>query len=249
MDEINKIIWETKYNNSGSLDTLNMTRYGKQLIEIRFDLIKRYGYNKVVLDLCCGTGEYLVQDVFHFKKSIGIDFSRKMLNLFRQKFGNNLPENLEIISADARKIPLENSSSDLIYSFCSLYYVPHVDIAIKEIGRVLRPGGVAVLELGNLWSFNTLFSEFHYRKDGWAKPFHIGYFAMQNAIKEAGLDIIEHHSFHFFPFFGIPFTHWNVFETILGIKIGGKMVDEWISNLWPIRYIAFRHIFVCKKEE
>lgn len=190
MDEINKKIWETKYDDSGTIDSPNMTRYSRQMVALRFNLIRQYGYGKIVLDLCCGTGEYLTPEVANFKKGIGIDFSGKMLNIFQQKFNNRLPANLEIIEADTRKIPLGNSSVDFIYSFCSLYYVPRVDVAINEMGRILRQGGVAAFELGNFWSLNTPVCELNYKKYGWAKPFHISYSAMQSAIKNASLDII-----------------------------------------------------------
>jgi len=30
-------------------------------------------------------------------------------------------------------------------------------------------------------------------------------------------------------------------------EVGGKILDEWISNLPVFKQFAFRHIFVCEK--
>ena len=61
-----------------------------------------------------------------------------------------IPTNLRLIEADATSLPLEKNSFDFAFSYASLYGVPNVEKAISEIGRVLKPGGYAVIELGNL---------------------------------------------------------------------------------------------------
>ena len=192
-------------------------------------------------------GEYLIR--FHkiFKNSIGIDFSNKMLSIFRKRLGKSVPDKMKIMYGDARDIPLKDSSLDFIYSYCSLYHIPDVKKVIREVGRVLREDGITILELGNYWSLNTLVCEYNYKKYGWAKPYHISYSAMKSYIRNSGMEIIDHRCFQILPLWGTPIIPWTYFKKILSIKIGGKMIDEIISGIWPIRYFAFRHIIICKK--
>jgi len=56
------------------------------------------------------------------------------------------------IQADARFIPLENSSVDIVYSSGVLHHSPDMTRSIAEIHRVLKPGGKAYIMLYATWS-------------------------------------------------------------------------------------------------
>jgi ubiquinone/menaquinone biosynthesis C-methylase UbiE/uncharacterized protein YbaR (Trm112 family) len=56
------------------------------------------------------------------------------------------------IQADARFIPLENSSVDIVYSSGVLHHSPDMARSIAEIHRVLKPGGKAYIMLYATWS-------------------------------------------------------------------------------------------------
>lgn len=49
---------------------------------------------------------------------------------------------IEHLRAPAEKIPLEDSSVDSVVSTWSLCSIPHPEIALSEIKRVLKPGGI-----------------------------------------------------------------------------------------------------------
>ncbi len=249
----NRNIYDTIYSgNELVLNREGMLSYDREMIRLRLELLKRYGYGKTVLDLCCGAGDYLRQEWGAFPLAVGVDFSRNMLNVFKKKLDGNLPSNLLLLQGDARQIGLRSEGIDFVYSFTSLYYVPQVALALAEISRVLRPGGFAVFELGNQWSLNTHVCLEGNRKLGIAKPFHISCSAMLKAIQKANLTILEHRVFQILPMWGggwlwlRPLTDWR-WKWLMGIKIAGRMVDEWISSLWPLRLLAFRHLFICQK--
>jgi len=79
-----------------------------------------------------------------------------MLEIFRRNMAERSSPQLTIAGGDAGALPLKSRSVDFVFSYSSLYYVPNIGPAIREVGRVLRPGGHAALELGNLNSLNTL---------------------------------------------------------------------------------------------
>ncbi len=253
-DNPNREIYNTAYSGGEmSLFTPEILTYDREMIRLRLELLRRFGSGKIVLDLCCGTGSYLRQEWGQFLNAVGVDFSRKMLEVFKRELGEEMPSNLLLLEGDARRVPVRSRTMNLVFSFTSLYYVPRVSLAVAEISRVLKPGGVAVFELGNQWSLNTYVSERAHRRQGIAKPFHVSCPAMVRMIQEANLDLIEHRAFQLLPMWGggpfwlRPLTDWR-WKWLLGLKVGGRMLDERLSSLWPLKFLAFRHLFVCQKQ-
>lgn len=60
-------------------------------------------------------------------------------------------------ASDAQQMPLRSGSVDAIYTIAVLEHVPRPDLAIEEIARVLRPGGVAYL--APAWNCRTWAAE------------------------------------------------------------------------------------------
>jgi SAM-dependent methyltransferase len=59
---------------------------------------------------------------------------------------------VRFLQSDACNIALANSSVDLVYSFASFEHFPRPDRCLLEVERVLRPGGVAFINFGPLYS-------------------------------------------------------------------------------------------------
>ena len=58
----------------------------------------------------------------------------------------------EIRNADARAIPWPDQSFDLAFSSCAFEHIRDLPVALAEIARVLRPGGVLVTSYAPIWS-------------------------------------------------------------------------------------------------
>lgn len=54
--------------------------------------------------------------------------------------------------ADAERLPFDENSFDLVYSWGVLHHSPNTEIAIKEVLRVVRPGGSARIMIYNKYS-------------------------------------------------------------------------------------------------
>ena len=93
-----------------------------------------------VLDLACGTGNYLVKQISEYKKNpikwLGIDKSPEMLNIAKQK-----SLNAELLIGDACKIPLEDNSIDYIKIRFAFHHFTDKQKAIQEIYRILKTNG------------------------------------------------------------------------------------------------------------
>ncbi|HWR72658.1 MAG TPA: bifunctional demethylmenaquinone methyltransferase/2-methoxy-6-polyprenyl-1,4-benzoquinol methylase UbiE [Nitrospirota bacterium] len=103
-----------------------------------------------VLDVCSGTGELsflLAQKVGPNGSVIGADFCNNMLALARKKAGGNW-SNVSFIFSDAKKLPFPDQSFDAVTVSFGMRNIPDTQLALREICRVLRPGGAFVcLEL------------------------------------------------------------------------------------------------------
>jgi len=97
-----------------------------------------------VLDACCGTGDLAVAArAAGAGEIVGVDFSERMLERARRK----APE-LEWIRADVLALPLEDASFDAAVVGFGVRNVEDLEAAIRELRRVLRPGGrLGILEI------------------------------------------------------------------------------------------------------
>ncbi|MCC6465670.1 MAG: class I SAM-dependent methyltransferase, partial [Planctomycetes bacterium] len=131
----------------------------------------------------CGPGMHLnAPDATH-RLSIGLDITRTLLCL---GLGGRSPGNY-FVEASARSLPLASGSLDVVTAFASLPYVPHHAEWTAEIARVLRPGGHALLDLGNPRSLNAIVSRAEPGSSQLMVP-PIG--AQLRALRAAGLQIL-----------------------------------------------------------
>ena len=97
-----------------------------------------------VLDACCGTGDLAVAARnAGASYVVGVDFSERMLERARHK----APE-LEWVQSDVLELPFEDASFDSAVVGFGVRNVEDLEAAIRELRRVLRPGGrLGILEI------------------------------------------------------------------------------------------------------
>jgi len=103
------------------------------------DILSRPGAQ--VLDLCCGTGDmtFALRREAAEANITGADFSHAMLQLASAKSGRF--SKVQWIEADALHLPFPDQSFDLITSAFGFRNLADYDAGLREIRRVLRPGG------------------------------------------------------------------------------------------------------------
>lgn len=94
-----------------------------------------------VLDLCCGTGDMAVALRRQGQQAeiTGADFSHTMLVLASKKKAHPAP--IQWIEADALQLPFADQSFHLVTSAFGFRNLADYDAGLREILRVLRPGG------------------------------------------------------------------------------------------------------------
>jgi ubiquinone/menaquinone biosynthesis C-methylase UbiE len=91
-----------------------------------------------ILDVGCGTGRLLrkIRERFPDARLIGVDPARGMVEKARQ-----LMPYATFFNGPAESLPLPDASVDLVFSTVSFHHWSDQARGIREIKRVLRPGG------------------------------------------------------------------------------------------------------------
>ena len=106
-----------------------------------------------VLEIGCGMGT----DGARFAKAganyTGVDLTDAAVELARKRFQvSGLKGEFRV--ADAERLDFPDASFDLVYSHGVLHHTPDIEAAVREIHRVLKPGGRAMVMLYHRGSYN-----------------------------------------------------------------------------------------------
>ncbi|MBB6735759.1 demethylmenaquinone methyltransferase [Cohnella zeiphila] len=103
------------------------------------------------LDLCCGTCDWTIALARESRggRTVGLDFSRNMLDIGQAKVDKlDLGGTIELIQGNAMSLPFPDNTFDFVTIGFGLRNVPDYERVIREMRRVVKPGGkVVCLEL------------------------------------------------------------------------------------------------------
>jgi len=117
-------------------------KWRKKVIKI----VSKTKPNKV-LDIATGTGDLaIMMSKFNPEKIIGLDISSGMLNIGKQKIADKgLADKIEMVLGDSENIPFNDNYFEAITVSFGVRNFENLDKGLKEIFRVLKPGGVFVV--------------------------------------------------------------------------------------------------------
>ncbi|RWR14980.1 demethylmenaquinone methyltransferase [Siminovitchia fortis] len=99
------------------------------------------------LDVCCGTGDWtiaLAESAGKEGRVVGLDFSKNMLAVAKEKLKEKGLEHVDLIQGNAMELPFDDNSFDYVTIGFGLRNVPDYMQVLKEMHRVTKPGGMAV---------------------------------------------------------------------------------------------------------
>ncbi|WP_077618606.1 demethylmenaquinone methyltransferase [Bacillus sinesaloumensis] len=139
-------VFEKIYKN---YDQMNSVISFQQHKAWRKDTMKRMDVQKgaSALDLCCGTADWtiaLADAVGSTGKVVGLDFSKNMLKIGQEKVDKLRLNQVELIHGNAMELPFEDNSFDYVTIGFGLRNVPDYLTVLKEMQRVVKPGGKVV---------------------------------------------------------------------------------------------------------
>ena len=106
------------------------------------------GPGETALDVCCGTGDLALELAKHVTPGghvVGCDFSEPMLDLAREKTAERGAEGVRFEWADALELPYDAERFDAVTVGFGVRNLADLDRGLREMARVLKPGGRAVI--------------------------------------------------------------------------------------------------------
>jgi SAM-dependent methyltransferase len=93
-----------------------------------------------VIDLACGTGNAALLAAAGGARVVGIDGSTRLLDVARERARARDVE-IDFREGDLLDLPVESATADLVVSIFGVIFAPAPAPAMREVRRVLRPGG------------------------------------------------------------------------------------------------------------
>jgi SAM-dependent methyltransferase len=97
---------------------------------------------QLVLDVGCGVGAFLRLVAARGARAFGLDASEALIELARQR----VPE-AELGVGDMEALPYEDDTFDLVTGFNSFFFATDIVAALREAGRVAKPGAPVVIQV------------------------------------------------------------------------------------------------------
>ncbi len=122
-------------------DRLRDELYGGRFVDVA--LLSLLPSDFVVADLGCGTGTVAARLAACVRRVIAVDNSAAMLKAARRRVGD--VTNVDLRRGDLQSVPIEDQSCDAALSLLVLTYMADPAELLKEMARILKPGGKGVI--------------------------------------------------------------------------------------------------------
>lgn len=171
-----------------------------------------------VLDLGCGEGRHVISAyVAADVHSVGVDLSLQDLQTTRDKFADfaepdNAAKSFGLSSANALELPFADNTFDKVICSEVLEHIPDYRGALREIERVLKPGGLFCASVPRRWPEKICWalSDAYYQVPGG----HLRIFRgkqLRGEIEQLGFNHYHRHWAHALhvPFWWLKCLFWN----------------------------------------
>lgn len=221
--------------------------YNKIWLDAILDMIPvNYKY-KNVLDYGCGTALFYPRIKKRNKKAsyTGIDLSKEMLDAARKKH-----KGIELIEADAEKLPLPKESFDLVIGRGILHHLPNPEKGLKEVGRVLKKKGIVVISDTTTNPILSIFRKIAYKRTGHFSKTHKAFKRKKllNLFEKNGLRVLKTEGWGYLAFpFAFPdiikvfrFLPYSIFRTFV-------FMDNILRKIPLINKLSWHTIVLAEK--
>lgn len=179
----------------------NCFTYSRRRLDIALDrLLPEQAEGLRLLDIGCGTGYHMARYRKRGFEVSGVDGSEEMLKRARE-----FNPGIEFQHADVDALPYETGSFDFVMCIEVLRYLPDPAASIREMARVLKPGGVALvtanpaLSLNAYWFVNRISNLVQVSNLGRLKQFFTTSGKLRRQFTDVGFDKTDVHGVYFGP--------------------------------------------------
>jgi ubiquinone/menaquinone biosynthesis C-methylase UbiE len=168
------------------------TRMGKYLTRVEANFIlNSVDLSRVdtILDIGAEAGRFSQLSKDENVMVVGLDLDPYSLKRLRLK-----TRQVNVIQADARKIPMKDETFDAIFMIEVLDYIPELDAALRESHRTLKSNASLVATFGNKSSFKSKLRALR------GKPYLHSYRKVMQSLLRAGFKAKRKTGYNWLPF-------------------------------------------------
>lgn len=183
-----------------------------------------------VLEIGTGTGlhaQWLIEQTGC--KYTGTDISPAMLEQARGTLGDEV----ELVVTAAESLPFDEGRFDAVYCSGTLHHVADKAQGVREMARVVKPGGHVVLSEPNRWNPLNIKAYLTERVERGVIEMNVGNFGKW--YRQAGLEVVRREFFNFTP--PVP-KSWSG---------GYDRIDKLCGSIPVLRRISSMILFVGRK--
>lgn len=205
--------WHRKLSEDQSPTECRLAQWHEDALSLAPPLIRQ----AVILEVGCGHGDFSI----HLSRSVqsvtGVDFSPMAINIAKKK-GSTQGSSAHFQIEDAQALSFQDNTFDIVFSCECLEHIPNPAKALKEMARVLKPGGHLLLTTENYSNAMLLY---------WAmallrrRPFNSGsgpqpienfflFWRVRKMISDSGFRVLRMLGAHHV-FFALPGCHPHLF--------------------------------------
>jgi len=118
------------------------------------EFINKLPKNHIIADIGCGNGRHLIPCSKQCKKAIGIDLSKELLKIIKNKINIDKIENINLIHSNVLNIPLKNDSIDSALYIAALHNIKDRKNrlqSLEEVHRILKKNGLLIISVWSRW--------------------------------------------------------------------------------------------------
>lgn len=171
--------------------------------KIVFSLVQPVNQQRI-LEVAIGTGRIAIELASRGANVVGMDISQAMLNQTQNKTRVwGIDQKVQVIAANAYALPFVEGSFDKCICINALNHMPNTRQVIQEISRVLKPGGILVINFTNLWSlYFPIGLIVNLRNQSWRNKVYTHWYTMsqiKQICNKADLEVWETQGVLYFP--------------------------------------------------
>ncbi|MBA7690808.1 2-methoxy-6-polyprenyl-1,4-benzoquinol methylase [subsurface metagenome] len=198
---VGKNTWGGGVNNKEIFDQIAPSWYNFRhwsIFQTELEALARRWQKGRLLNIGCAHGP----DFLPFRDGFelyGVDFSAEMLK-FAEKYAKKFGFTVKLALADVRRLPYPDEGFDWAVSVATYHHLvggEHQE-ALRELKRVLKPGGEAFITVWNRWQPRFWFKpkevEVPWRQKGktlYRRYYLFSYAELERLAKEAGFEVLK----------------------------------------------------------
>ena len=118
------------------------------------DFIKTFKETNLVVDMGCGNGRHLVLCAEHCKQALGLDKSKELLCIAKNKSVEKKLKNVIFLHSDVTFIPIKDETVDAVIYIATLHNIQGREKrlqSLRELKRILKKEGNALISVWSRW--------------------------------------------------------------------------------------------------